>query len=255
VPPAREHLRDGLSVGPARSIRYEGEFTVESRPAEADLARGFARRKAASDQGQSCLHFLPVERPATRALAAGARGSDAVPVRSAMSRRSKCAMAPNTWNTSSPAAEAVSNRSSRLSRAMPRSFSTHGGQQFGERPPQPVEPHDGQRVAAPRVVEQGGEARPVHRVAGANVGEHPDRAGLAQPQLLPGDVLVTGGHPRIAQDVAHGVAEPLVLWTACAPPRSTIRNRPQTTSPKSDASTIMMDVWGTEGMLWRDDNC
>ena len=33
-------------------------------------------------------------------------------VRSEMSRRSKCAMEPKTWNTSSPAADEVSRRSS-----------------------------------------------------------------------------------------------------------------------------------------------
>jgi hypothetical protein len=41
-------------------------------------------------------------------------------VRSEINRRSKCAMAPNTWNTSSPAALDVSSFSSRLIRLMPR---------------------------------------------------------------------------------------------------------------------------------------
>ncbi len=100
--------------------------------------------------------------------------------------------------------------------------------------------------------EQGGEARPVHGAAGADVGEHLDGVGRAQPHLLPGDVLVAGGHPCIAQDVAHGVPEPYVPWTARAPLRITIRNRPQTTSPKADASTIMMRVWGTGDTPWRD---
>jgi hypothetical protein len=47
-----------------------------------------------------------------------------------------------------------------------------GRQQLGGRPPQPVEAHDGQRVTRARVVEQGGEAWPVHGAAGADVGEH-----------------------------------------------------------------------------------
>jgi hypothetical protein len=43
-----------------------------------------------------------------------------------------------------------------------------GRQQLGDRPPQPVEAHDGQRVTRARVVEQGGEACPVHGAAGAD---------------------------------------------------------------------------------------
>ena len=43
-------------------------------------------------------------------------------VRSEMSRPSKWAIAPNTWNTSSPAAEEESRRSSRLTRWMPRAL-------------------------------------------------------------------------------------------------------------------------------------
>ena len=57
-------------------------------------------------------------------------------VRSEMSRRSKCAMAPKTWTTSSPAADEVSRRSSRLTRWMPRVLrsSTVSSSSLSERP-------------------------------------------------------------------------------------------------------------------------
>ena len=48
-------------------------------------------------------------------------------VRSEMSRRSKCAMEPKTWNTSSPAADEVSRCSSRLIRWMPRALEAVDG--------------------------------------------------------------------------------------------------------------------------------
>ena len=55
----------------------------------------------------SCLSARAGVRPRLRAAAVPSR------VRSEISRRSKCAIAPKTWNTSSPAAEEVSRRSSR----------------------------------------------------------------------------------------------------------------------------------------------
>ena len=64
-------------------------------------------------------------------------------------------MAPNTWNTSSPAAEPVSIRSSRLTSAMPRSFSIATvASSSAKRPTQAIEPDDRQRVAAARIVEK-----------------------------------------------------------------------------------------------------
>ena len=48
-------------------------------------------------------------------------------VRSEMSWRSKCAMEPKTWNTSSPAADEVSRRSLRLIRWMPRGLEAVDG--------------------------------------------------------------------------------------------------------------------------------
>ena len=124
-------------------------------------------------------------------------------VRSAISRRSKWAIAPNTWNTSSPAAEPVSIRSSRLRSAIPRLVQQgHRGEQLGERAAETVQAHDRQGVPGPRVVEQGGEAWSVHGTTGADVDEHLDRAGLLQPQGLPGDVLIAGADARVTQDVA-----------------------------------------------------
>ena len=57
-------------------------------------------------------------------------------VRSEMSRRSKCAKEPKTWNTSSPAADEVSRRSLRLTRWMPRVLrsSTVSSSSLSERP-------------------------------------------------------------------------------------------------------------------------
>ena len=93
--------------------------------------------------------------------------------------------------------------SSRLRSAIPRVLQHgDGGKQFGKRAAEAVETYDGQDVAFARVGQERGQARPVHRAAGADIGEHLDGAGLGQPHGLSGDILIAGGDPCVAQDAA-----------------------------------------------------
>ena len=156
-------------------------------------------------------------------------------------------MAPNTWKTSSPAAEEVSIFSSRLSRATPQSLQMFDdGEEFREGSAESVEANDRQGVALARIGQKFLQAWPVHRFAGADVGEHPDRADLFEAHDLAGDVLIASADAGIAEYVAHefAVSQTLVLWTRRPAPLSGPETRPQNTSLYAGLSMIPY------GLLW-----
>ena len=104
--------------------QYPGGDSVGRCPANAELSCRPAGRQAGFDKLLRCVAKIvswssgcrPGVRPGLLATAMPSQ------VRSEMSRRLKCAMAPKRWNTRSPAVEEVSRRSSRLTRWMPRAL-------------------------------------------------------------------------------------------------------------------------------------
>ena len=102
----------------------------------------------------------PGDRPRFRAAAIPSR------VRSEISRRSKCAIAPKTWNTSSPAAKEVSRRSSTTDQVDPTRLEVvNGFEQLAQRASQPVEPGHAQAVSRSGVVDQLREAGPIRALS------------------------------------------------------------------------------------------
>jgi hypothetical protein len=87
------------------------------------------------------------------------------------------------------------------------------GQQFAERSSDPVETHDRERIALAGLGEQGLQARPLHCLAGTDIAENLNGAGLGQPHGLAGDSLIASRHSRIAENATHCVSQTTVLWT------------------------------------------
>ena len=90
-----------------------------------------------------------------------------------------------------------------------------GCQQLAERAPEALKANDRQRVTVAGISKQRLQPGPLHRPAGADIGEHLDGAGLGQPHGLSGDILIAGRHPRVAEDAVHSVSQTTVLWTGC----------------------------------------
>ena len=203
-------LRASLNTGPA-DLAIDGDrprpscfaATVGDRP---DLTRLSAAAILSASRGRrpGCL-------PRARAAA--------IPsfVRSAIRRRSKCAIAPKTWKINSPAAELVSILILQTEQGY-NSVLEHRdrGQQFGERAAKTVETHDRESIAFARISEQCLQVRPLDSPAGTDIAEDLDRPGFGQPHDLAGDVLIAGRHPCIA------MARPCRLPTArfCGHPLS-----------------------------------
>ena len=123
-------------------------------------------------------------------------------VRSEMSRCSKWAIAPNTWNTSSPAADEVSRRSSRLTKWTASGLEVGDDfEEFAQGASESVEADHAQPVAGSGVVDELGKTGAVRALSGGDVGEDTDGAGLEQTVALSVRVLLAGGYVGIAQRV------------------------------------------------------
>ena len=139
----------------------------------------------------------PGARPRFRAAAIPSR------VRSEISRRSKCAIAPKTWNTSSPPVEEVSRRSSTTDQVVPTRLEVvNGFEQLAQRASQTVEAGDAQAVPGSGVIDELGEAGAIRALPGGDVGEDTDGAGFEQAVSLGRQALVRSRDPGVAQGVA-----------------------------------------------------
>ena len=78
----------------------------------------------------------------------------------------------------------------------------NGFEQLAQRPAQPVEPGDAEPIPGPSMVDELGESRALEALSGDDVDEHPDGAGVDEPDSLTLEVLVGGGHARVTQRVA-----------------------------------------------------
>ena len=114
-------------------------------------------------------------------------------MRSDISRLSKCAIAPNTWNTSLPAAEVMSISSFKADQIDLLFFQRVDDlEEFPERAPEAIKTDDGERVAGPGIVEQRSEARPVEGPSGDNITGCPGC--MPDPGLLPFTSLLGWEH-------------------------------------------------------------
>ena len=124
-------------------------------------------------------------------------------VRSEMRRRSKWAIAPNTWEH-----ELAGGRG-----GVEAFLETHevdalglegvdGLEEFTQRAAEPVEADDAEAIARSGVVDELGEPGAVRARSGGDVGEHADCAGLGQAVALSVRVLLAGGDAGIAKDVS-----------------------------------------------------
>ena len=139
----------------------------------------------------------PGARPRFRATAIPSR------VRSEISRRSRCAIAPKTWNTSSAADEEVSRRSSTTDQVDPTRLEVVSGfEQLAQRASQPVEPDHAQAVSRSGVVDQLREAGPIRALSRCDVGEDTQRARFEQTVSLRGEVPVGSRDAGVAEGVA-----------------------------------------------------
>ena len=109
-------------------------------------------------------------------------------------------MAPETWKTSSPAADVVSIRSSTLVNAAGLE-AFDGFEQFFEGAAEAIETGNAEAVAGPGMVDQFRQGRTLEPSARDHVDEHANGAGLPQPILLAGGILCRSRDPGITEDV------------------------------------------------------
>ena len=100
-------------------------------------------------------------------------------------------------------------------------------QQLRKGAAQPVEADDRQGIAPAGVGQEFGQTRPVHRLARADVGEHPDGSGLLEAQDLTGDVLVSGADTGVSEHVSHRRSRPSTVRSL----DGADRRRPTTLDP------------------------
>lgn len=107
------------------------------------------------------------------------------------------------WNTSSPAADDLLLQTDQRDAALLQHGD--GGEQLGERTPQPIEPQDGKSVALSGIGKQSVQSGSIHRAAGADIREHLDGAGLGLglAALVPPRVRTLGKTPEAITPVPY----------------------------------------------------